>query len=351
MSKRILIIAGGTGGHVFPALAIAQALQKQEIEVVWLGTKKGMEVPIIKAHGIPVYEISIKGLRGTKISRMLFAPFVLCRALIHSFFIIRRVKPDVVLGMGGYASGPGSLAAWLLRKPLVIHEQNAVLGLTNRILYYFAKIRLSGFPIKRFKYVGNPIRPELEYIPEPALRYKNRDGKIRILIVGGSQGSAAFNRVIPKAIACLPKTVSVTIWHQGGKKYFNDALRGYEAVKIDAKVQPFIENMDEAYEWADLIISRSGASTIAEINTIGLASILIPYPYAVDDHQTANAKFLVENKAAILLPHEQFTAENLAKIIEPLCANRIQLKRMAEAARALRRADATDVIVKELYSV
>ena len=351
MIKRVLIIAGGTGGHVFPALAIAQALQKQEIEVVWLGTKKGMEVPIVKAHNIPIDEISIKGLRGKRFTRLLFAPFILCRALIQSLRIIKRSNADVVLGMGGFASGPGGLAAWLLKKPLVIHEQNAVLGLTNRILSRFAKLKLAGFPIKNFQYVGNPIRPELEYIPEPEIRFENRKGPVNLLIIGGSQGSAAFNRVIPKAMFLLSKKTSFNVWHQGGKKYCNDALRGYEAVKIAAKVEPFVSNMEEAYEWADIIISRSGASTVSEISTIGLASILVPYPYAVDDHQTKNAKFLVDNKAAILLPHEQFSPENLANILEPLCENRKQLETMAEAARELRKADATDVVVKELYSV
>ncbi|MGD9108564.1 MAG: undecaprenyldiphospho-muramoylpentapeptide beta-N-acetylglucosaminyltransferase [Gammaproteobacteria bacterium] len=348
MVKRVLIAAGGTGGHIFPALTIARLLQKNHVEVAWLGAKRGLETSIIPQTNIPLHTISISSLRGKKgVFHLLTAPFRLLIALGQSIRIIRKTKPDAVLGMGGFASGPGGLAAWLLRKRLIIHEQNAIPGMTNKILAHVANNVFTGFPNPKFTYSGNPVRADIAALPPPQERLTQHSGPIRLLIIGGSQGSLSFNQTVPLAIAQLPAEKRPEIWHQAGKRYLAIAEQNYENTKITARVDAFITDMAEAYQWADLVIARAGASTIAELAAVGIAAILIPYPYAVDDHQTANANFLVAANAARLLPHKDFNANNLAKTIAAL-TDRAILLNMAENGRQLRKLDAAEIVCKAL---
>jgi len=348
MAKRVLIAAGGTGGHIFPALTIARLLQKNYTEVTWLGSKRGLETSIIPQTDIPLYTISISNLRGKKnIFHMLAVPFKLLIALGQSIRIIHKIKPDVVLGMGGFASGPGGLAAWLLRKKLVIHEQNAIPGMTNKILAHVASSVFTGFPNSKYIYAGNPIRLDIAALPPPQERLLQHSGPIRLLIIGGSQGSLSFNQIIPSALAQLPAEKRPEIWHQAGKKYLVIAEQNYKNAKITVRVDAFITDMAEAYQWADLVIARAGASTIAELTAIGIAAILVPYPYAVDDHQTANANFLVTANAARLLPHKDFSANNLAENLTAL-TDRLTLLNMAKNGRKLRKIDAAEIVCKAL---
>ncbi|MGD9153396.1 MAG: undecaprenyldiphospho-muramoylpentapeptide beta-N-acetylglucosaminyltransferase [Gammaproteobacteria bacterium] len=348
MTKRVLIAAGGTGGHIFPALAIARLLQKNHIEVTWLGAKRGLETSIIPQTDIPLYTISISRLRGKKsIFHILTIPFRLLIALAQSIRIIRKTKPDVVLGMGGFVSGPGGLAAWLLRKKLIIHEQNAIPGMTNKILAHLASSAFTGFPNPKYIYAGNPVRANIAALPPPQERLTQHSGPIHLLIIGGSQGSLSFNQVVPLALAQLPAEKRPKVWHQAGKKYLAIAEQNYENAKISARIDAFITDMAKAYQWADLVISRAGASTIAELAAVGIAAILIPYPYAVDDHQTANANFLVVANAACLLPYKDFSANNLAENLAAI-TDRATLLNMAENGRKLRKLDAAEIVCKAL---
>lgn len=348
MIKRVLIAAGGTGGHIFPALAIARLLQENHIEVIWLGARHGLETSIVPQANITLHTISISSLRGKKgILHTLTAPFKLLIALKQSIQIIRKTNPDAVLGMGGFASGPGGLAAWLLRKKLIIHEQNAIPGITNKVLALVANSVFTGFPNPKYIYAGNPVRADIAALPPPQERLAQHSGKIRLLIIGGSQGSLSFNQIVPLAVAQLPPEERPEIWHQTGKKLLTSAEQAYQNAKIAARIEPFITDMAEAYQWADLVIARAGASTIAELAAVGIAAILVPYPYAVDDHQTANANFLVTANAARLLPHKDFNAKNLAENLVAL-TDRSTLLKMAENGRQLRKTDAAEIVCKSL---
>lgn len=361
--KRILITAGGTGGHIFPALAVAELLRQHDIEVAWLGTKKGLENKIVPQHGIPLHTITVTGLRGKGWLNLLFAPWRLTLALLQSMSIIRRYAPDVILGMGGFVSGPSGLAAWLLRKRLIIHEQNSIPGITNKILAHLASVVLTGFPdfdpsvyqdkskpCKKYVYVGNPVRQEIATIVPPQQRYGQHAGKIRLLIFGGSRGALAFNRIIPKAISLLAQGDCPIIWHQAGEKYLAVAQEEYHKYGVEARVDPFITDMQQAYEWADLVIARAGASTIAELSAVGIAALLVPYPHAVDDHQTTNAYFLVHANAAQCLSQVKFNAVTLADSLAKLTSSRHLLLEMAENGRNLRKVDAAAEMVRILQA-
>lgn len=350
MVKRVLIIAGGTGGHVFPALTIARALQERGVQVAWLGSRRGIETKVIPEAGITLYQIPVSALRGQGLARWLFAPWFLLGALARSIKIVYNYKPDVVLGMGGFAGGPGCLAAWLLRKKLVIHEQNSIMGLTNKILARLADVVLTGFPLaaENTIYVGNPVRAEIAALPVPEERYKNHSGPIRVLIFGGSQGSISFNRVIPAALAELPAAIQPEVWHQTGESYVETTKANYKAAKLSARIEPFIKNMAAAYNWADLVICRSGAATVAELSAVGLPAILIPFPYAVDDHQVSNAQFLVDAKAAILMLQDSFEPKKLATLLTPLLKDRSILVTMAKSARALHKTDTIELILQSI---
>lgn len=341
----VLIMAGGTGGHVFPALATARELQREGVHVEWLGTQKGIEARVVPEADIKLHCIDVAGLRGKGKLSLLLAPFKLLLALWQAMAVIRRVKPDAVLGMGGFASGPGGLAARLLGKPLVIHEQNAIAGMTNKILSRLAWRVLEAFedafpPGMDTETVGNPVRGPILEMDAPNQRYEDRSGKIRLLVVGGSLGAKAINDVLPQMLADLPQEERPEVWHQTGKRTHDETLARYQALGVDARVVPFIDQMDEAYAWADLVLCRAGALTVSELAIAGVPAILVPFPFAVDDHQTANAGYLAQLDAAKLVPQPELTVEYLKKLITEQFGQRNTLLEMANKARALGRPEA-----------
>ena len=316
MTAPVLIMAGGTGGHVYPALAVAKALVARRRPVVWLGTRAGIEARIVPGAGLPIEWIRIGGLRGKGALTWFAAPFRLARAIGEALVIVRRIRPAAVLGMGGFASGPGGFAAWLLRRPLVIHEQNAVAGLTNRLLAKFARVVLEAFPgsfssLPGVVAVGNPVRPEIANLPAPSARAAARAGPLNLLVLGGSLGALALNRGVPAALAGLSAADRPVVRHQSGELTLDAARDAYRAAGVDATVMPFIEDMAEAYAWADVVVCRAGALTVAELAAAGLAALFVPFPHAVDDHQTANAASLVSAGAAVILPEADLTPRTL----------------------------------------
>jgi len=356
--QRILIMAGGTGGHVFPALAVAERLLSQGWDIHWLGTRAGLEASIVPKANIAIHYVSVKGLRKNGILGWCLAPLRLLWALFQSLCVIHQLKPDVVLGMGGFISGPGGLAAWLLRCPLVVHEQNAIVGLTNRALSHLANRVLEAFP-GAFNakvnaiYTGNPIREVLLAAPAPTLRFTERRLKeptepLRLLVLGGSQGAVALNEVCPLAIQKMPIEKRPVVWHQTGVK--NEAVTktkvAYDSAGISARVEPFIEDMAAAYGWADLVLCRSGALTVTELATVGVGSILVPYPFAVDNHQTANGRFLEKADAAKIIDQSCLSAENLAGLLLELFSDNDRLFKMAEAAFSVAKRDALTEVVR-----
>lgn len=346
-SRPVLIMAGGTGGHVFPALALARLLRAQSLEVVWLGTRRGLEARIVPAESIPIEWISVGGLRGKGAGTLLAAPFRLLWALVQSLRVMWRHRPLVVVGLGGFVAGPGGVAAWLTGRPLVIHEQNAIAGFTNRCLARLAREVLEAFPGSfapdvRARPVGNPVRRDIGAVPPPAVRFAGRSGPIRILVIGGSQGATRLNAVVPFALARLASSVPLEVRHQSGERWAEAARQNYASAGVAAQVLPFIEDMAEAYAWADLVICRSGALTVSELAAAGVGAVLVPFPAAVDDHQTHNARFLVSEGAAVLIADRDLTAERLAEELGRLCAGRGRLLAMAERARLLARPHAAD---------
>lgn len=349
MTRRVLIMAGGTGGHVFPALAVADALRSQQCDVYWMGTENGIEAKLVPTAGYPLTFIHVKGLRGNGLMGWLLAPFKLLQAVFEAVKAIKDIQPDVVLGLGGFASGPGGLAAWLLRKPIVIHEQNAIPGLTNRLLSKLAKQVLEGFPqsfptLLNAHWVGNPVRVGIESLASPEIRFANRTGPIRILVLGGSLGAKALNNVVPQAIALADQDNLFEIKHQCGERHLVDCQQNYQQANVQAEVTAFIDDMTAAYEWADLVICRSGALTVAELAAAGVGALLIPYPYAVDDHQTHNAMALVTAGAAKLIPESTLTADLLLKQLSYFSQHREILLVMANAARSQAKLGTANVV-------
>ncbi len=347
MSAPVMIMAGGTGGHVIPALAVAGALRGRR-EVVWLGTERGIEARLVPAAGYPVEWIEVAGLRGKGPGRWLTAPFTLARAVGQARAALLRRRPGVVLGCGGFASGPGGIAAWLAGTPLVIHEQNAVAGLTNRWLARFAAKVAEGFPgsfptDRGALYVGNPVRSAIAELPPPRDRYGPRQGPLSLLVIGGSQGAAALNRLLPEAAGLLPASRRPQVVHQCGVRDRAVTEEAYARAGVQAVVHEFIEDMAEAYADADLVVARAGASTVAELAAAGVASILVPLPAAVDDHQTRNAGWLAEVGAAQVVAESGLTAPELANRIATLgSGGRAKLLAMAEAARGRAITDAAE---------
>lgn len=341
MSLRpILIMAGGTGGHVYPALAVAEELKGASRDVVWLGTERGLEARVVPAAGIRIEWLRIGGLRGKGLLTLLLAPFRLFAALRQALEVMRRVRPAAVLGMGGYASGPGGIAAWLTRSPLVIHEQNAVAGLTNRILARFADVVLQAFPGSfpntiHAETVGNPVRRDIVALASPAQRYAERHGRIRLLVLGGSQGALILNRVLPAALARIPEQERPEVWHQAGTATIDTARSAYTANKVSVRLAEYIEDMAAAYAWADLVVCRAGALTVAELCAAGVPAIFVPFALAVDDHQTANASRMVKAGAATLLAEKDFNSESLAAVLGEWLRSREQLSDRAVSAREL----------------
>jgi UDP-N-acetylglucosamine--N-acetylmuramyl-(pentapeptide) pyrophosphoryl-undecaprenol N-acetylglucosamine transferase len=346
MNAPILIMAGGTGGHVFPALAVARELRGRNQEIVWLGTRRGIEAELVPQEGIPLEATRIAGVRGKGWLTWLLAPLRLAVAVVDAIGVLRRRRPKVVLGMGGFASGPGGLAAWLLRRPLIIHEQNSVAGLTNRLLAGLAREVLEAFPGSfsarvHARLVGNPVRPDIAALPVPAERLAGRTGRLRLLVLGGSLGAQVLNETVPAALALLDPSRRPEVLHQAGKATIDVARAAYAEHGVDATIEPFIDDVAAAYAWADMAICRAGALTISELAAAGLGAILIPYPSAVDDHQTGNARYLAEAGAAVLLPQSELTAAALAAELARCADDRQLVMTRAARARALARPDAT----------
>lgn len=343
MSKTLLVMAGGTGGHIFPALAVAEKMRERGWRVVWMGNPEGMEARRVPQHGFEMVWVKFGALRGKGILRKLLLPLNLLKGFWQALKAIRQVQPDVVLGMGGYITFPGGMMAALLGTPLVVHEQNSVAGLANRVLASVADRVVTGFPevLKRGAWVGNPVRPEIAALPAPADRLNERSGSLRLLVIGGSLGAKVLNDVIPQGLAQLNADELPQVVHQAGEQHLEALKANYAAVGIHAHCVAFIDDMAGAYEWADLVICRAGALTIAELAAAGVPAILVPFPHAVDDHQTGNAKFLVNVGGAFLLPQGELTPESVALIRN---YSRNQLLEMAEKARSMAKPDATEEV-------
>lgn len=346
MKRTVLIMAGGTGGHVFPALAAARVLRERGFEPVWLGTKRGLEAKLVPPAQIEIEWISMSGLRGKGAATLLLAPFKVAMAIWQSLQVMRRRKPVVVLGAGGFVAGPGGVAAWLMRRPLVIHEQNAVAGMTNRMLSHFARRVLEAFP-KSFpsgtpaEQVGNPVRREIAALAPPDQRFDSREGPLRMLIIGGSQGAAKLNATVPAALAAIDVASRPVVIHQAGERHIEVARQTYAKYGVKADVRAFINDMAEAYSWADVVVCRSGALTVSELAAAGLPAIFVPFAAAVDDHQTLNAKFLVDAQAGISIAERDLTPERLSQELNKmLSGGREQLKAMAIRARSVAITDA-----------
>jgi UDP-N-acetylglucosamine--N-acetylmuramyl-(pentapeptide) pyrophosphoryl-undecaprenol N-acetylglucosamine transferase len=343
--RPILVMAGGTGGHVYPALAVARVLQAASRDIVWLGTRAGIESRVVPAAGIDIEWISVKGLRRKGLLTVVLAPLQLCWALIQALGVISRRRPAAVLGMGGFASGPGGVAAWLTRRPLVIHEQNAAAGLTNRLLARLARVVLQAFPGSfnsrvDAETVGNPVREDIAAVAEPGTRYAGREGPLRLLVLGGSQGALALNRSVPKALALLPAALRPVVRHQCGERTYDTAKAAYAESNLDVELVPFIDDMAAAYAWADLVVCRAGALTVAELCAVGLPALFVPYPAAVDDHQTANATPMADAGAAIIVQENELTDQSLSERLRGFLVDRRELQARAEKARSLANPDA-----------
>ena len=342
-------MAGGTGGHVFPALAVADELRARGVDVHWLGTRRGLESEVVPKNGINISFLNVAGLRGNGLLGWVMAPVKLLMALWQGLSVMRKIKPAAVLGMGGFVTGPGGVAAWISRIPLLIHEQNAIAGLTNKLLAPFSRKVMEAFPgaIARGKalHTGNPVRRDISSLYKSAQESRHAGDNINLLVVGGSLGAKALNDVVPQALKNIPVDKRPNVWHQTGKRNIDEAKNNYVSCSVEAKVVPFIDDMLEAYRWADLVVCRAGAMTIAELAIAGLPSILVPYPFAVDDHQTSNARYLSDNNAAILIQQNDLTAPLLLEWLEKLTPQR--LHEMSDAARALALPDATVIVADQ----
>lgn len=352
--RPVMIMAGGTGGHIFPGLAVAKVLRGRGVPVTWLGADGAMETRLVPQHDIHIDTLAISGLRGKGKLALIGAPLRLLRAIRAAGFLIRDRQPRAVIAFGGFASGPGGIAARLHGLPLLVHEQNRAPGMTNRVLSRFARRVLTGFPgsfAPREEAVGNPVRAEIAAITPPELRLANRQGPLRLLVLGGSQGARALNNAVPKALAALGTGMPVQVRHQSGEKLHAEALQAYADAGVQASVEPFIADMAEAFAWADLVVCRSGASTLAELCAVGVGSVLVPFAAAVDDHQTRNAQYLVERGAAVLLKQDETLATQLEGVLRDLSEHSARRVQMAKAARALAKVDAAeriaDIILEE----
>ncbi len=348
MSQPVMIMAGGTGGHILPALAVARLLRERGIPVLWLGSRGGMEARMAPESGFELAEVEIGGVRGKGWGTRLAAPWRLLKAVLQAMTIMRAHRPRLVLGFGGFVAGPGGLAARALGIPLVIHEQNAIAGLTNRVLARLANRVLAGYPgafAQGAEVIGNPVRPDIAALPPPDERMAGRQGPLRLLVVGGSLGARALNETVPQALALLAPSERPEVWHQAGGKMVDEAYAAYGRAGVAARVEPFIADMAAAYAWADLVLCRAGALTVAELAAAGVGSILVPFPHAVDDHQTHNAAVLADAGAAELIQQYELTAGRLAERLRALGKDRARLVEMARRARAQARPDAAERVL------
>ena len=347
----VYVMAGGTGGHVIPALAVAHALAERGYAIRWMGTERGIESRLVPEAGYPIDYLPIGGVRGKGWATRLAAPFALMRAVWAAARHLRRERPVLVLGMGGFAAGPGGLAAWLLRRPLVIHEQNAIAGMTNRGLSRFARVTLAAYPkafgrrLPETQVVGNPVRPEIASLPDPDRRLADREGAVRVLVLGGSLGARALNESVPQALARVSRSIDLDIRHQAGPRNLEDARAHYASAAWGEgsryEVTGFIDDMAEAFGWADFVIGRAGAMTVAEIAAAGIGALFIPFPHAVDDHQRHNAAWLVDQGAARLLDQRDADVDRLVELLGTVLADRVLLRDMAARARAAAVVDST----------
>lgn len=345
MTRCALVMAGGTGGHIFPGLAVAEALREKAWRVHWLGAPGSMESRLVPPRGFTFEAIDFSGVRGKGLATLFLLPLRLLKAFWQSIAVVRRVKPDVVIGLGGYITFPGGMMSVLLGRPLVLHEQNSVAGMANRILAGVADRVFTAFPnvLKKALWVGNPLRSAFLRQPGPVERMGTRAGRLRLLVVGGSLGAKALNDTVPKALALIPEASRPIVLHQSGEKQI-DALRAsYEAAGVQAELTPFIEDTAQAYADADLIVCRAGASTVTEIAAVGCAAVFVPFPSAVDDHQTTNAKFLVEKGGGWLVQQRDLTPEWLAHLLQVV--ERGELIQRAMAAKSMQKTNATAEVV------
>ncbi len=343
----LMVMAGGTGGHVYPAIAVADHLQARGWDVVWLATEGGMENRLIADKPYQKAMITMRGVRGKGLLGWVLLPLKLLLAFKQSVSALRKHQPNVVLGMGGFAAFPGGMMAKLLGKPLVIHEQNSVAGLTNKVLSHLANQVLAAFPAafgEKALLVGNPVRDDITTLPTPAVRYAVQKGRLKVLVVGGSLGAAALNEVLPKALATLPEAQRPEVIHQAGEKHIATLEANYQAAGVQAETKAYINDMASQYAWADIVVCRAGALTIAELACVGVASVLVPFPFAVDDHQTTNAQYLSENGAAILIQQTAFSVEKVSALLQQL--TREGCLSMAENARALAKPEAANAVAK-----
>ena len=347
--KTILIMAGGTGGHIFPGLAVAEQMRAAGWEVVWMGARGGMEERLVPKHGYRAAWIRAKAARGKGIVQKLLLPANLLYSFWESARHIRRLRPDVVLGLGGYVAFPGGMMASLWNRPLALHEQNAIPGLANKVLAQISDKVMAGFPqaLKGAEWTGNPVRADIAAIPSPEGRFAGRQGPLKILVVGGSLGAQALNEAMPKALALLDNRPTVV--HQSGEKHLDALKKHYKEAGVQGELVAFIDDMARRYAEADLVICRAGAVTIAELSAGGMASLLVPFPHAVDDHQTANARFLAERGAALLLQQRDLSPQTLAQMIQGL--DRSRLLDMARKARALGKPDAARIVAERCMSI
>ena len=344
--RTILVMAGGTGGHIYPALAVADLLREQGWKVVWLGARSGMEATLVPQHGYTVEWIRFSGLRGKGVVRWGLLPLNLLIAFWQSARAIFRVRPDVVLGMGGYLAFPGGMMATFLNRPLVLHEQNSIAGLANKVLAKVADRILVAFPgaLRKSEWTGNPVRREIAGLPAPEQRFRDRSGNLKVLVVGGSLGAQILNEMVPRALALMPDNRRPEVTHQAGEKHIGMLEQNYRDARVHANPIAFIHDMARAYADADLVICRAGALTVAELAAAGVASVLVPFPQAVDDHQTHNARFLADKSAAVLLPQNELTPRKLADLL--LGFTRERLLEMARLARSLGKPEATRVVAE-----
>jgi UDP-N-acetylglucosamine--N-acetylmuramyl-(pentapeptide) pyrophosphoryl-undecaprenol N-acetylglucosamine transferase len=347
--KTILIMAGGTGGHIFPGLAVAEQMRAAGWDVVWMGARGGMEERLVPKHGYRAAWIRAKAARGKGIVQKLLLPANLLYSFWESARCIRRLRPDVVLGLGGYVAFPGGMMASLWNRPLALHEQNAIPGLANRVLAQVSDKVMAGFPqaLKGAEWTGNPVRAEIAAIPAPDSRFAGRQGPLKILVVGGSLGAQALNEAMPRALALLENRPLVV--HQSGEKHLDALRKHYKDAGVQGELVAFIDDMAHRYAEADLVVCRAGAVTIAELSAGGMASILVPFPHAVDDHQTANGRFLADHGAALLIQQRDLTPQSLAQMIQGL--DRSRLLDMARKARALGKPDAARVVAERCMSI
>ncbi|HUQ53949.1 MAG TPA: undecaprenyldiphospho-muramoylpentapeptide beta-N-acetylglucosaminyltransferase [Gammaproteobacteria bacterium] len=351
-SGPIMIMAGGTGGHVFPGLAVAQALRARDRAVVWLGTQRGIEARVVPANGIEIEWITIAGVRGRGLVAYVTAPFRMAAAVAQALAALRKRRPSAVLGMGGFAAGPGGLAAWLTRRPLLIHEQNSVAGTTNRMLAPFAARVFEAFPDSfprgaRAELVGNPVRASMvsSDVPRERLDARRRERR-RLFVIGGSQGARVFNETLPLALAELEPDRRPEIWHQAGKLGVDEARAAYAAAGVEARVDAFVDDVSSAFRWADLVVARAGASTLAELAIVGVAAILVPLPTAIDDHQTTNARHYTAGGAGVAVAQRDLQPAAFAQLLASCLGDMPRLIAMAEAARSEARLDAADRVAR-----